>query len=145
MKHRVIERHMFFGAKRNIFLKAVELRNNMTPAEKTLWNELRKKETFPARWKRQHPIDIFIVDFYCHKYKLAIEVDGKIHSEEEIHEHDMGREHDLEKLGIEILRFTNNEILVDIESAPFRGLGANVEEESEFVGIASFRGLGANE
>ena len=106
---------MFYGAKRNIFLRAIELRNTMTEAEKNLWEELKKKEIFNARWKRQHPIDIFVVDFYCHKHKLAIEVDGEIHLKEEIREHDDGRSHDIEKLGIKILRFTNKEIFDNIE------------------------------
>ena len=115
MNKRVIDRHMFYGAKRNIFIRAIELRNNMTEAEKILWEELKKKEIFKARWKRQHPIDIFVVDFYCHKYKLAIEVDGEIHLKEEIREHDDGRAHDIEKLGIKILRFTNKELFDNIE------------------------------
>jgi len=51
MKFRVIERHMFYGASKKIFLRAIELRNNMTKAEKTLWNELRNRELFKARWK----------------------------------------------------------------------------------------------
>ena len=114
MNKRVIDRHMFYGAKKNIFLRAIELRNNMTEAEKVLWEELKKKEIFKARWKRQHPVDIFVVDFYCHKYKLAIEVDGEIHLKEEIREHDDGRVHDIEKLGIKILRFKNKEIFDDI-------------------------------
>jgi very-short-patch-repair endonuclease len=87
----------------------------MTKAEKILWEELKKKEIFKARWKRQHPIDIFVVDFYCHKYKLAIEVDGEIHLNKEIQEHDEGRSYDIEKLGIKILRFTNKEVFDDIE------------------------------
>jgi very-short-patch-repair endonuclease len=115
MNKRIIDRHMFYGAKRNIFLRAIELRNTMTEAEKNLWEELKKKEIFNARWKRQHPIDIFVVDFYCHKHKLAIEVDGEIHLKEEIREHDDGRSHDIEKLGIKILRFTNKEIFDNIE------------------------------
>ena len=120
MNKRVIDRHMFYGAKKNIFLRAIELRNNMTEAEKVLWEELKKKEIFKARWKRQHPIDIFVVDFYCHKYKLAIEVDGEIHLKEEIREYDDGRAHDIEKLGIKILRFSNKEIFYDIESVLYR-------------------------
>ena len=111
----MIERHMFYGAKKNIFLRAVQLRNYMTIAEKILWEELKKKEIFKVRWKRQHPIDIFVVDFYCHKYKLAIEVDGEIHQNLEIHERDDGREHDIEKLGIKILRFTNQQVFEDID------------------------------
>jgi very-short-patch-repair endonuclease len=115
MKRRMIERHMFYGANKSIFLRAIQLRNNMTKAEKILWEELKNKEIFKERWKPQHPVDIFVVDFYCHKYKLAIEVDGEIHQNEEIHERDDGREHDIEKLGIKILRFTNQEVFEDIE------------------------------
>jgi len=115
MNTRGVERHMFYGAKKNIFHRAVELRNNMTIAEKILWEELRKKDVYKARWKRQHPIDIFVVDFYCHKYKLAVEVDGEIHLNEEIREYDDGREHDIEKLGIKVLRFTNKQVFEDIE------------------------------
>jgi very-short-patch-repair endonuclease len=116
MNKRVIDRHMFYGANKSIFLRAIELRNNMTEAEKQLWKELKKKDIFKSRWKRQHPVDIFVVDFYCHKYKLAIEVDGEIHSNEEIREHDDGRTHDIEKLGIKILRFKNKEVFEDVES-----------------------------
>ena len=115
MIRRVIERNMFYGAKKTIFVRAVELRNNMTPSEKVLWAELKKKEIFKARFKSQHPIGIFVVDFYCHKYKLVIEVDGDIHLREEVREHDDGRSHDIEKLGIKILRFTNKEVLENID------------------------------
>jgi len=115
MKKRVIERNMFYGASKKIFLRAVVLRNNMTLAEKLLWEELRKKDIFKVRFKRQHPIDIFVVDFYCHTYKLAIEVDGDIHLKEEVQEYDDGRSHDIEKLGIKILRFTNKEVIENIE------------------------------
>ena len=115
MNKRVIERNMFYGANKRIFQRAVELRNNMTLAEKVLWEELKRKETFNVRFKRQHPIDIFVVDFYCHKYKLAIEVDGDIHLREEVQEYDDGRSHDIEKFGIKILRFKNKEVLENIE------------------------------
>jgi len=107
---------MFFGAKSNIFLKAIDLRRNMTVAEKILWKELSNRKIFKVRFKRQHPIDIFIVDFYCHKCKLAIEVDGEIHLRETVKEYDYGRASDIEKLGIRILRFTNNEIIENIEN-----------------------------
>jgi len=116
MNKRVIERNMFYGAKKNIFLRALELRNNMTIAEKILWKELKKKEIFKARFKSQHPIDIFVVDFYCHKYRLAIEVDGEIHQKQDVLEYDDGRTHDIEKLGIKIIRFTNKEVIDNIES-----------------------------
>jgi very-short-patch-repair endonuclease len=120
MKKRMIERHMFYGASKKIFLRAIELRNNPTKAEDILWEELKNRKVFKARWKRQHPVDIFVVDFYCHKYKLVIEVDGEIHLKEEILEHDEGRSHDIEKLGIKIIRFTNKEVTENIESVKER-------------------------
>jgi very-short-patch-repair endonuclease len=116
MKKRVIERNMFYGAGKNIFARAYELRNNMTDAENALWEVLKRKDIYNVRFKRQHPIDIFIVDFYCHKCKLAIEVDGDIHLEKEVIDYDDGRAHDIEKFGVKILRFTNNEVLENIES-----------------------------
>jgi len=105
---------MFFGASRNTFEKAHELRNNMTDAEKVIWKELKNRRVFKTKFRRQHPIDIFIVDFYCHEFKLAIEIDGEIHLDKEIAEYDDGRTHDLEELGIKILRFTNNQVFNDI-------------------------------
>jgi very-short-patch-repair endonuclease len=111
---------MFYGASRNIFEKATELRNNTTEAENILWNELKNRKVFKVKFRRQHPIDIFIADFYCHKYKLVVEVDGGIHSDIEVQERDDGRKHDIEKLGIKILRFTNSEIMTDIQTVKQR-------------------------
>ena len=104
---------MFYGASPNIFNKARLLRNNMTEAEKIVWDSLKNRNVFKARFRRQHPIGIFIVDFYCHEYKLAIEIDGEIHLKNEVIEYDDGRSHDIEKFGIKILRFTNNEVFTD--------------------------------
>ena len=116
MRSRVIERNMFYGASRNTFEKARQLRKNMTMAEKTLWLELKNRKLFKTRFKRQHPIDIFIVDFYCHEFKLAIEIDGEIHLEKDIAEYDDGRISDLEKLGIRTIRFTNDQIYYDVSA-----------------------------
>jgi very-short-patch-repair endonuclease len=116
MRSRVIERNMFFGASRNIFENASALRKNMTESEKILWKELKDRKVFRTKFRRQHPIDIFIVDFYCHELKIAIEVDGEIHMNKNVIEYDDGRTHDLEKLGITILRFTNSQILNDIKN-----------------------------
>jgi len=104
---------MFYGATPNTFDKAKLLRNNMTEAEKILWDLLKNRSVFKVRFRRQHPIGIFIVDFYCHEYKLAIEIDGEIHLKNEVIEYDDGRSHDIEKYGIKILRFTNNEVFTD--------------------------------
>jgi very-short-patch-repair endonuclease len=112
---RVIERTMFYDASPNTFDKARILRNNMTAAEKIVWEKLKNRNIFKARFRRQHPIGSFIVDFYCHEYKLAIEIDGEIHLKNEIIEYDDGRSHDIEKYGIKILRFTNNEVFTDLK------------------------------
>jgi very-short-patch-repair endonuclease len=109
---RSIQPDMFFGAKRDLFQKAELLRQNMTQAEEFLWNRLNKNQ-LRYRFKAQHPIDIFIVDFYCHKFGLVVEVDGEIHFSQQ--EYDAGRTADLEKYGLKVIRFTNNEITNDIE------------------------------
>lgn len=75
----IIEKEMFFGASPKIFQRATELRKNMTEAERILWSALRRKQLSGKRFRRQHPIETFIVDFYCHEARLVIEVDGGIH------------------------------------------------------------------
>jgi very-short-patch-repair endonuclease len=107
----VIERNMFYGAHKSIFAKAFELRNNLTAAEKILWERLKDRKTFRDRFKSQHPVDIFIVDFYCHRHKLAIEVDGEIHLNEDTLSYDQGRQYEIEKFGIKVLRFTNRDVI----------------------------------
>lgn len=102
---------MFYGAGRNTFQKAHFLRSKMTDAEMVLWSRLKNRNIFKVRFRRQHPVDIFVLDFYCHEIKLAIEVDGRIHLKREIQEYDEGRSHDIEKFGIKMLRFTNEQIL----------------------------------
>ena len=103
---------MFYGAKRDIFQKASELRENMTIAEKLLWSRL-KSNQLGVRFKRQHPIDIFIADFYCHQYKLVVEVDGEYHNEQL--DYDEGRTAELQNLGITVIRFTNDEVMSDVD------------------------------
>ena len=87
---RIPQPSMFYGAKRKIFERAKELRENMTDAEKILWTRL-KSNQLGVRFKSQHPINIFIVDFYCHKYKLVIEVDGDYHKEQKDYDEEIGR------------------------------------------------------
>ena len=73
------ERQMFYGATPLIFERANQLRKHQTESEKLLWEILKNKRMLGLRFKRQHPIDKYIADFYCHSLKLVIEVDGKIH------------------------------------------------------------------
>ena len=103
---------MFFGAKRTIFQHACELRKDMTPAEEFLWSRLNKSQ-LGVRFKAQQPIDIFIADFYCHKHKLVVEVDGEIHESQR--EYDENRTAELERFDLKVIRFTNEEVFRDIE------------------------------
>ena len=105
---------MFYNAKPLIFEKAKQLRDNMTVSELKLWKELKGKQILGLRFRAQHPIDIFVVDFYCHSLKLVIEVDGGIHDSKDQKEYDIGREAELTNWGIVIIRFTNDEIDNDI-------------------------------
>ncbi len=101
---------MFYNAKPHIFEKAKMLRKNMTRAEEILWEQLKGKKMLGLRFRPQHPIDIFIADFYCHPLKLVIEVDGGIHKSKEQQNYDIGRAGELENWEIKVIRFTNEEI-----------------------------------
>ncbi len=106
---------MFYAASRNTFAMARVLRKNMTDTEKILWKRLKDKGIFKVKFRRQHPVDIFVLDFYCHELKLAIEVDGEIHLSTETREYDDGRTYELEKYGIKIIRFTNEQIFENLD------------------------------
>jgi very-short-patch-repair endonuclease len=109
------QKNLFYSASQLITKRAIELRKNMTPVEKELWKHLKNKQILGLRFRRQHPIDIFIADFYCHKIKLVIELDGQIHSTPENIEYDENRTAELERLGIKVIRFKNEEVLENIE------------------------------
>ena len=83
MKTDFYNRNMFYGANAGTLRAAGILRRNMTKAELVLWDKLKDKKIFKSKFRRQHPVDIFIVDFYCHEYKLVIEIDGEIHNDVE--------------------------------------------------------------
>lgn len=90
-------------------------RKNPTEAESCLWHHLSKDE-LGVRFRRQHIIDNFIVDFACLKKKLIIEIDGGYHFEEEQQSSDEARTAILGKMGFKVIRFTNEEVLFDIEN-----------------------------
>ncbi|NVO03510.1 MAG: endonuclease domain-containing protein [Bacteroidetes bacterium] len=115
-KKRTVERKMFYGAEAKTFKYAYDLRQNMTKAELVLWEKLRKNQLNGFRFKPQHPIKWYIADFYCHKAKLVIEVDGEIHNTIKNKEYDKNRMYELEQVGLTIIRFTNQEVLNDIDT-----------------------------
>jgi len=104
---------MFYGASPDIFKKAKALRDNPTKAEKVLWEKLRLKQ-LGVKFRRQHPINIYIADFYCHEKKLVIEVDEDYHLVPDQKEHDELRTEDLKEFGIEVIRFKNEQVLNEI-------------------------------
>ena len=75
------ENAMYYGASPLIIKRAKELRQIQTPAEVRLWQILEAKQIYGLHFRRQHPVGKYIVDFYCHSIKLAIEIDGKIHNQ----------------------------------------------------------------
>lgn len=101
---------MFYEAGPIIFQRAKELRSHPTAAEQKLWEHLRM-HPLGYKFRRQHPISNYIVDFYCHAKKLVIEADGSIHNKADILINDQEREAALRSLGLTVLRFTNDEIL----------------------------------
>jgi len=84
-----------------------ELRNNLTSAEARLWSMLKNKKLDGRKFRRQHSIDNFIVDFYCPKEKLIIELDGNFHFNPISENADYSRDKLLENYGFKVLRFEN--------------------------------------
>ena len=115
---------MFYGASSDLFAKAKFLRDNMTDAEKLLWLRLKQNQLL-FRFKPQHPVDIFIVDFYCHSLKLAIEVDGVIHDYQK--EYDSARSNELNNNGITVMRFLNSDVANNIETV-INAIKSKIEE-----------------
>lgn len=95
---------------------ARELRKNMPPAEVLLWSRLRGSQVLGLRFNRQKPLLNYIIDFYCHKIKLAIECDGSQHFENEHERRDQNRDIHLAQQGILVLRFDNAQVITEIDS-----------------------------
>lgn len=98
-----------------ILAYAREMRQPQTPAEGTLWQVLRNQKT-GLKFRRQHPINRFIIDFYCAKAKLLIEIDGPSHFEQRQAKYDVARTEYLEDLGYQVIRFTNDEVRYNINA-----------------------------
>ena len=105
---------MWKGAPSDLFSKAQLLRRNETKAEKLLWEKLRNNQLEGLKFRRQHPVNIYIADFYCHKFKLIIELDGDYHDQEEQKQKDEVRTEVLRLNDLKIIRFKNEEVEQDI-------------------------------
>ena len=105
---------MHQDAKPELFEFARHNRDNPTQAEAILWEVLRDKKLEGHKFRRQHPIGAYILDFYCHASKLAIEIDGGYHLAREQAEYDKNRTMELERIGVRELRFTNEQVINDL-------------------------------
>lgn len=105
---------MHYGAKSRIFDNARKLRENMTKPEKVVW-ELLRNHPFGFKFRRQHPVHTYILDFYCHEKRLSIEVDGEYHTEKIQEEKDLERTRYLNHIGIKEIRFSIDRVLNHFE------------------------------
>lgn len=100
--------------------KMLELKKRSTLAENALWEQLRGKRLAEFKFRRQHIIDEFIVDFVCLSKRVVVEVDGEYHNNPEILEADNQRTKILNELGFKVIRFTNNEVLSNIDEITYK-------------------------
>ncbi|MFC3159100.1 Very-short-patch-repair endonuclease [Chryseobacterium arachidis] len=107
---------MWKGAPASSFLKAQSLRRNEIAEEKILSEKLRNNQLKGYKFRKQHPIGLYITDFYCHQLKLIIEIDGEYHNLSEQIEKDDKRTRILESNGLQLIRFTNTEVRTELEN-----------------------------
>ena len=93
-----------------------ELRRNQTDAERLFWAKVRNKQFFALRFFRQYSFGPYILDFYCPQKKLAVELDGGQHNLPEGREYDAARTAYLNDHGVDVVRFWNNEVLVEMDA-----------------------------
>jgi len=91
-----------------------DLRNKETPAEKLLWGKLRNCQ-LGVKFKRQYSVMNYVIDFYCHPARLAIEIDGGIHTVQTTKKYDVYRTGYIKSLGINEIRFKNYEVINNLE------------------------------
>lgn len=114
-KVKLFDNGMSKGAPKEIFAFAHELRKSSTEAEVILWEKLKNNQLDDFKFRRQHPIGVYIADFYCHRLKLIIEVDGDYHLTQKQTGKDTERTAYLNANGVQVIRFTNNEVLHKID------------------------------
>jgi very-short-patch-repair endonuclease len=108
-----VQMEIHYGAGKRIFKFANALRKPLTPAEERFWQMVRNRNLLNLKFRRQHPIDCYVADFYCHELKLVIEIDGDVHDLEHIKQYDKNREDNLRALGLEVLRFKNGDVFAN--------------------------------
>ena len=104
------------GVSPELRLAAQRLRRQMTPAELALWEALRMQRLGGLRFRSQHALGQFVLDFFCAEHRLAIEVDGEVHDAPDQAHRDGERTRHLESMGYRVIRFRNAEVLNDLPS-----------------------------
>lgn len=92
---------------------ARQLRQDQTNAEEKVWAMIRDRRCFGLKFRRQHVVEGFVLDFYCHEQKLGIELDGGIHSKRMVKEYDRYRQQEIESKSIKIIRINNEDVEKD--------------------------------
>jgi len=110
---------MYLAASASLFGFSKQLRLQETPAEKLLWSRLSRNQ-LGVKFRRQHPIYYYVADFYCHSHKIIVEVDGPIHNSKENQFNDLIRTSGFNEFNIEVMRFTNEEVINNIDDVVFR-------------------------
>jgi very-short-patch-repair endonuclease len=93
-----------------------QLRNALTPAEARLWMQLRNSQLAGRKFRRQHSVGPFVLDFYCPQEQLAVELDGAAHDHERAAERDEARTRYLGSVGVTVVRFENRDVIDNLES-----------------------------
>ncbi len=101
------------GTSQEVWQAARSLRLRMTPAEERLWSALQNKQVLGMRFRRQHAVGRYVLDFYCPACKLAIELDGSVHDDRQ--EEDAIRTQEIERYGYQVIRFRNEEVMQNLE------------------------------
>ncbi|MDP0377020.1 endonuclease domain-containing protein [Glaesserella parasuis] len=100
---------------RNLKILSQKLRSTQTEAERKLWQRINRDQLLGFRFNRQKPLLSYIVDFYCLKAKLVIELDGSQHYEPDYQEKDRLRDAELNSLGFTVMRFDNHSVMTNID------------------------------
>ena len=103
------------------------LRRLGTPAERTLWAALRNSQVGGLKFRRQHPVGPYVLDFYCHRARLAVEIDGVVHDEPMAAEYDSERTRYLRREGVRVVRFSNADVGTQLDNVVAAILDAAVE------------------
>jgi very-short-patch-repair endonuclease len=116
------------GTLPEVELAARRLRRLLTPAEQVLWDAIRGRRLGGLRFRSQHPVGAFVLDFYCPSCKLVVEVDGAVHNQQA--EYDEARTERLNNYGYRVIRFRNEEVVHELPSVLQRILAAASEDHT---------------